>query len=324
MRKIAMILSIIFFCLFAKGQANNYTQNDLIDMLKESINDIVELNHDDVLWNGGMVRIGDNKSIRIDSIFLMVDGIPKEVMLDNIPQVTPFYLFSLYRSEFPKGRDSVMVPGIILDTECYLKGNYCQIIIFETTLNAYIESYSPHTEYNIIYNNRVIKFHPFLYEFNCETHSWEKSNECPVVVWMDYDINNEINNALYESIMDFMCRLKSIPGFEYTSFIVSDYAAVTNLSIFWYRLTEDLRIKKGIYSEQKPLKYLKRDLEEDDENVVIPKVTLCGDKLTISISYNLMNGESDSIQTKIVGIYEYTLDCVTKTWNLTKTMYDEK
>lgn len=137
----------------------------------------------------------------------------------------------------------------------------------------------------------------------------------------NYD-DHIINTALYNSIIDFVPQLKFLTELKNTIQIITDDVTVSDENIFWHKTLNELETKYNIYSVTEPMIYsnLNDDMRTFGQSsvVVIPKVMLNKNVLTIEIICKHISANQGKMQIVASGTYQYDLDCDSEEWVQTK------
>lgn len=219
-------------------------QNDLAAMLRECITDVVNGQGATDVWTGSKVKgVFGNDSITIDSICLIADNLPQELKYDSVAGAKLFFVQSVY-DDYGKTDDygTKMLTGLFLRAQCNITGRLCQIDIDKLIAGREINGISPQS-YSISLIINSLKRYSFIYEYDCTSGRWRRLNT-DNSKWHDSYDQNIINIAVYNSVMDFISRLKNIPGISgRTMVVITDDAPVSDPfrgSDLWYKLMDCL------------------------------------------------------------------------------------
>jgi hypothetical protein len=193
-RRICILFYSLYISLTAWCNESVYrSPNDITLMLKESIYDIINIEKRNEPWIGSIVKgLFDSDSIRIDSIYLMTDNIPQETASDSLPKINSFLRHAQLK-DFPSDTSSITIPGLILGADCHLNGKIFHIVISEFIFGIEKKSISRHS-YALSPIIKVIKSHPYIFEYNCESLLWERREMPQSNLCHNYD-DHIINNV---------------------------------------------------------------------------------------------------------------------------------
>ena len=323
-RAICVLFCSIYICLTAWcNESDCKSNNGIAQMIKKSINDVIAIEKTSKPWIGSKVKGPiDGKRIRIDSIYLMLDNIPQEIMSDKSLQINPF-LRCAQIHDFPSDASAITIPGLILGADCSLRGNIFQINISEFVFGIEKRGVSPHS-YALTSIANVLRSYLVTYELDCESKGWYRKTLLCCDTCHTED-NNMINLALHDSLIDFMCQIKDYISQlnrnsqeEVSISVIIDDVTVCGYGSFWYDLEEELEEKYNIYLTEHSQKTYEFII---DNNIccnyyetVFPKMKLNNNVLTIEMVYKRFPPRHEAIQTIASGVYEYTLDCDSNQW----------